>query len=327
MADLDIAEHRLPQDGRIKFKLFSRRGNDVDLRVSTLPVAYGEKVVMRILDQQKAILGLDSMGFSEENLNTYRRLIRQPYGMVLHVGPTGSGKTTTLYAALSEINSPERNIQTAEDPIEYMLTGINQTQMHHDIGLNFARALRAFLRQDPNVILVGEIRDVETASIAIEASLTGHLLFSTLHTNDAVGTVVRLIEMGIEPFLVSSSVLLVCAQRLLRRLCNCKQPDAPDEGEYKTLLSNGIDPTDLKVFRARGCDACSNTGYKGRMGSHEILTMSAELHEQVNRRAGDEELRASAVRGGMIPIFTDAMHKVGQGVTSFEEAVRVVRER
>jgi len=327
MAELDIAEHRLPQDGRIKFKMFSRKGTDVDLRVSTLPVAYGEKVVMRLLDQTSTVMGLDSMGFSEENITMYRKLIHQPYGMILHVGPTGSGKTTTLYAALSEINSPETNIQTAEDPVEYMLKGVNQTQMHHDIGLNFARALRAFLRQDPNVILVGEIRDVETASIAIEAALTGHLLFSTLHTNDAVGTVVRLIEMGIEPFLVSSSLLLVCAQRLLRRLCTCKQPDAPDEGETKTLLANGIDPTDLKVFRARGCEKCGNSGYKGRLGTHEILTMTSEFHELVNRRAGDEELRNAAVMGGMIPIFTDAMGKVAQGITSFEEAVRVVRER
>jgi type IV pilus assembly protein PilB len=327
MADLDIAEHRMPQDGRIKFKQYSRKNIDVDLRVSTLPVAYGEKVVMRLLDQAKAVLGLDSMGFSEENLAMYRNLIRQPYGMILHVGPTGSGKTTTLYAALSEINSPERNIQTAEDPVEYMLKGINQTQMHHDIGLNFARALRAFLRQDPNVILVGEIRDVETASIAIEAALTGHLLFSTLHTNDAVGTVVRLTEMGIEPFLVSSSLLLVCAQRLLRKLCACKQPDAPDEGEYKSLISNGIDPTDLKIYRARGCEKCSNSGYRGRLGTHEILTMSGDLHSLVNKKVGDEELRNAAVLAGMIPIYTDAMHKVAQGITSFEEAVRVVRER
>jgi type IV pilus assembly protein PilB len=327
MADLDIAEHRLPQDGRIKFKTFSRKGTDVDLRVSTLPVSYGEKVVMRLLDQTTTVRGLDSMGFSPENLAMYRKLIRQPYGMILNVGPTGSGKTTTLYAALSELNSPERNIQTAEDPVEYMLKGINQTQMHHDIGLNFARALRAFLRQDPNVILVGEIRDVETASIAIEAALTGHLLFSTLHTNDAVGTVVRLIEMGIEPFLVSSSLLLVCAQRLIRRLCDCKQPDAPDEGERNALQANGIDPSDLKIYRARGCEKCGNSGYKGRLGAHEILTMTSQLHELVNKRVGDEELRNASVMGGMIPIFTDAMKKVAQGITSFEEAVRVVRER
>jgi len=327
MAGLDIAEHRLPQDGRIRFKQYSRKGVDVDLRVSTIPVAYGEKVVMRILDQKKTMLGLDAMGFSEENLATYRKMIRQPYGMILHVGPTGSGKTTTLYAALTEINSPERNIQTAEDPIEYLLKGINQTQMHHEIGLDFARALRAFLRQDPNVILVGEIRDLETARIAIEAALTGHLLFSTLHTNDAVGTVVRLVEMGIEPFLVSSSLLLVCAQRLMRRLCDCKQPDAPDEGEARTFRSNGIDPHGLKIHRARGCDQCASTGYKGRIGTHEILTMNHELHELTNRRASDEELREAAVRGGMIPIFTDAMRKVAAGITSFEEAVRVVRER
>jgi len=327
MSGLDIAEHRLPQDGRIRFKTFSRKGVDVDLRVSTVPVAFGEKIVMRILDKQSAVLGLDSMGFSEQNLKMYRWAIQQPYGMVLHVGPTGSGKTTTLYAALAEINSPQINIQTAEDPVEYMLQGINQTQMHSDIGFTFATALRAFLRQDPDVVMVGEIRDVETATIGIEAALTGHLLFSTLHTNDAVGTVVRLVEMGIEPFLVSSSLLLICAQRLMRRLCNCKQPDAPDEGESKTLLSYGIDTDGLKVYRARGCGECGNTGYRGRTGTHEILTMTPELHQLTNSRASDEDLRAAAIQGGMIPIFQDAIAKVAEGLTSFEEAVRVVRER
>jgi len=327
MADLDIAEHRMPQDGRIKFKNYSRKRTDVDLRVSTIPVAFGEKIVMRLLDKQSAVIGLDSMGFSGENIVTYRNAIKQPYGMILHVGPTGSGKTTTLYAALAEINSPELNIQTAEDPVEYMLKGINQCQMHHDIGLDFAKALRAFLRQDPDVIMVGEIRDLETAMIGIEAALTGHLLFSTLHTNDAVGTVVRLIEMGIEPFLVSSSLLLVCAQRLMRRLCKCKQPDAPDEGETATLLQHGFDADEAKIHRPRGCDECSNTGYRGRTGTHEMLTMTPEFHELTNKRAADEELRNAAVRGGMIPIFRDAISKAFEGTTSFEEAVRVVRER
>jgi type IV pilus assembly protein PilB len=327
MAELDIAEHRLPQDGRITFKNYSRKGTDVDLRVSTIPVAFGEKIVMRLLDKQSAIIGLDSMGFSDENLVSYREAIKQPYGMVLHVGPTGSGKTTTLYAALAEINSPELNIQTAEDPVEYMLKGINQCQMHHDIGLDFARALRAFLRQDPDVVMVGEIRDLETAMIGIEAALTGHLLFSTLHTNDAVGTVVRLIEMGIEPFLVSSSLLLVCAQRLMRRLCKCKQPDSPDEGESATLLQHGFDTDEVKIHRPRGCGECSNTGYRGRTGTHEMLTMTPELHELTNKRSPDEDLRNAAVRGGMIPIYRDAISKAAAGITSFEEAVRVVRER
>lgn len=327
MSELDIAEHRMPQDGRIMFKNYSRTALDLDLRVSTIPVAFGEKIVMRLLDKQSAILGLDSMGFSGENLTSYRTAIKQPYGMVLHVGPTGSGKTTTLYAALAEINSPEINIQTAEDPVEYMLKGINQCQMHHDIGLDFAKALRAFLRQDPDVIMVGEIRDVETAMIGIEAALTGHLLFSTLHTNDAVGTVVRLIEMGIEPFLVSSSLLLICAQRLMRRLCKCKQPDAPDEGETSTLLQHGFDTDDVSIHRPRGCGECSNTGYRGRTGTHEILTMTPEFHELTNKRSPDEDLRNAAVRGGMIPIYRDAIAKAAAGVTSFEEAVRVVRER
>ncbi len=327
MSELDIAEHRMPQDGRIRFKDYSRKGLDLDLRVSTVPVAFGEKIVMRLLDKQSAIIGLDSMGFSEENLSAYRKAIKQPYGMVLHVGPTGSGKTTTLYAALAEINSPELNIQTAENPVEYMLKGINQCQMRHDIGLDFAKALRAFLRQDPDVIMVGEIRDLETAMIGIEAALTGHLLFSTLHTNDAVGTIVRLIEMGIEPFLVSSSLLLVCAQRLMRRLCRCKQPDAPDAGETSTLLQHGFDANDVSIHRPRGCADCSNTGYRGRTGTHEILTMTPEIHELTNKRSPDEDLRNAAVRGGMIPIFRDAIAKAASGITSFEEAVRVVRER
>ena len=327
MSALDIAEHRLPQDGRIKFKAYSRKGYDIDLRVSILPVAFGEKVVMRILDKQTTVQGMDTMGFSGENLATYRKAIRMPYGMILHVGPTGSGKTTTLYAALTEINKPELNIQTAEDPVEYMLKGINQSQMHHDIGYNFARALRAFMRQDPDVVMVGEIRDLETASIAVEAALTGHLLFSTLHTNDSVGTVVRLIEMGLEPFLVSSSLLLVCAQRLMRRLCGCRTPAKISEAEAGTFLGCGFDPGEFTLYAASGCGRCGSTGYRGRIGTHEVLTMTPELHELVNKRVGDEELHDAAIRGGMIPIFQDAVSKVVGGITSFEEAVRVVREK
>ena len=327
MSGLDIAEHRMPQDGRIKFKTFSRKGYDIDLRVSIIPVAFGEKVVMRILDKQSTVQGLDTMGFSAENLATYRKMIRMPYGMILHVGPTGSGKTTTLYAALTEINKPELNIQTAEDPVEYMLKGVNQSQMHHDIGYDFKRALRAFLRQDPDVVMVGEVRDLETASIAVEAALTGHLLFSTLHTNDSVGTIVRMVEMGLEPFLVSSSLLLVCAQRLMRRLCDCKVKAEPSESEQRALLTCGFDPDDLALYATGGCDNCGNTGYRGRTGTHEVLTMSPELHELVNKRAGDEDLHEAAIRAGMVPIFQDAMAKVAAGTTSFEEAVRVVREK
>ncbi len=252
-------------------------------------MVFGEKVVMRILDKTSTSVGLDKMGFSEHNLAIYEKLIKSPYGMVLHVGPTGSGKTTTLYAALNHINDPAINIQTAEDPVEYMLFGINQMQMRKEIGLTFSNALRCYLRQDPDVILVGEIRDLETAEIAIEASLTGHLLFSTLHTNDAAGTVTRFLDMGIQPFLVSSSLLLVCAQRLLRRLCpKCRVPYDASEEEIRLLedLAEGA-----TLFKAKGCEACNGSGYKGRIGSHEILTMNDAIKEAVLRSASSEEIR------------------------------------
>lgn len=326
MSGLDISERRLPQDGRIMFKNFSKNNIDIDLRVSTAPVAHGEKIVMRILDKKRSLLPLEKMGFSEKNLKTYRETIRKPYGMILHVGPTGSGKTTTLYAALQEINTPDINIQTAEDPIEYTLKGINQMQMNSEIGLTFARALRCFLRQDPDVILVGEIRDKETAEIAIEASLTGHLLFSTLHTNDAAGTVVRFLDMGIEPFLVSSSLLLVCAQRLMRRLCpKCKQGFKPSAEECKLL---NVEPNaDIIIYRPKGCSYCNNTGYKGRIGIHEILTVNAEIKELINKRAPSEIIKEAAVKnGGMTTLFQDAMEKVKQGHSSIEEALATVLE-
>ncbi|OGF98711.1 MAG: hypothetical protein A3F83_11985 [Candidatus Glassbacteria bacterium RIFCSPLOWO2_12_FULL_58_11] len=324
MAGLNIAERRLPQDGRIKFKEFTRTGIDIDLRVATGPMVFGEKVVMRILDKASTSVSLDMMGYSQHNLEIYEKIIDSPYGMILHVGPTGSGKTTTLYAALNHINSPEINIQTAEDPVEYMLFGINQMQMRREIGLTFASALRCYLRQDPDVILVGEIRDLETAEIAIEASLTGHLLFSTLHTNDAAGTVTRFIDMGIQPFLVSSSLLLVCAQRLLRKLCpKCKEQYEASEEEIQLLehLAEGA-----TLFRGKGCEACSGTGYKGRIGTHEILTMNDAIKEAVLRSASSEEIREEAIKNGMIPIYMDSMEKAAKGITSIEEVLRSVRK-
>jgi type II secretory ATPase GspE/PulE/Tfp pilus assembly ATPase PilB-like protein/putative methionine-R-sulfoxide reductase with GAF domain len=321
---MDISEHRMPQDGRIKFKEYNKRGIDIDLRVSIGPMAYGEKVCMRILDKTGSLLGLDKMGFTEKNLEIYRNAIKQPYGMVLHVGPTGSGKTTTLYAAVQEINTPDINIQTAEDPIEYMLKGINQMQMHKEIGLKFQTALRCFLRQDPDVILVGEIRDEETAEIAVEAALTGHLLFSTLHTNDAPGTVVRFVDMGLEPFLVSSSLLAVCAQRLMRRLCSkCKQPYEASEPEKKTLDLPLDKP--FTLYRAVGCDKCRGAGYKGRMGVHELMTLNPEMKELINKRVPSEILKEAAVRFNMVTLYEDAMTKVRNGASSLEEAISTVR--
>jgi type IV pilus assembly protein PilB len=323
MSGLDISERRLPQDGRIAFKEFTRTDIDVDLRVASAPMAYGEKIVMRLLDKTSTALGLEVMGFFPEQLEEYRRSIREPYGMILHVGPTGSGKTTTLYSALSEINKPNINIQTAEDPIEYNLMGINQLQVRKDIGLTFSAALRSYLRQDPDVILVGEIRDFETASIAIEAALTGHLLFSTLHTNDAAGTVVRFIEMGIEPFLVASSLLVVCAQRLMRRLCKCKVPHEATPEERETIgIAEGEEVT---VCAPGGCPRCANTGYKGRIGVYELLFMNQEIRDLTNKRVSSDLIRDAAIENGMVSLFRDAMRKVKNGTTSLEEALRVVR--
>ncbi|MCO5165206.1 MAG: Flp pilus assembly complex ATPase component TadA [Planctomycetes bacterium] len=334
MSNLDIAERRLPQDGKIKFKRFSKRGLDLDLRVATGPMAFGEKCVMRLLAKGSIALGLDAMGFSEQNLAKYRWGCKQPYGMVLNVGPTGSGKTTTLYSGLTEVNSIDVNIQTAEDPIEYPLDGINQMQMQKDIGLTFAAALKCYLRMDPDIILVGEIRDLETAEIGIEASLTGHLLFSTLHTNDAAGTVTRFIEMGIEPFMVSSSLLVVCAQRLLRRVCDkCRKEWTPSEREMK-LLMRDTRPCPPQMFihndaRKAGekklCARCAGAGYKGRIGTHEVLTLNDELRELINKSASSHEIKEAAVRAGMSTIFQDALHKVKQGITDLEDVMANVK--
>jgi type IV pilus assembly protein PilB len=324
MSTLDIAEKRLPQDGRIIFKHFTKTGIDVDLRVSMAPINHGEKVCMRILDKTKSTLPLDKLGYSESNLEVYRDIIKSPYGMVLHCGPTGSGKSMTLYSALGEVYNPSLNIQTAEDPIEYTLKGVNQMQMKKEIGLTFASALRCFLRQDPDIILVGEIRDLETAEIAIEAALTGHLLFSTLHTNDAPTTVTRFSEMGIEPFMVSSTLLCVCAQRLMRRLCTkCKVAYTPTAEETK-LLGFEEDSKE-RVYKKGGCSKCGGSGYKGRVGIHELMLVNDEIRDIINKRGSAEDVRDAAIRNGMITLHKDSMEKVRDGISSVEEALRTVR--
>jgi type IV pilus assembly protein PilB len=322
MCNLDIAERRLPQDGRIVFKKYTKKNIDIDLRVATGPMNFGEKVVMRILDKQKSTLPLTALGFSEENLAKYRECIRQPYGMILHCGPTGSGKSMTLYSALSEVNTPDVNIQTAEDPIEYTLAGINQMQMSRPIGLTFARALRCYLRMDPDVILVGEIRDKETAEIAMEAALTGHLLVSTLHTNDAPSTIARFTEMGAEPFNISASLVCVCAQRLLRRVCkNCKQPYDPKDRE-KALLEKALGWSG-QIFRANphGCHLCGGNGYKGRVGIHELMINSEELTAAINKEIETAQIKRIAMRDGMKTLHQDSMLKVKLGTTTIEEAL------
>ncbi len=325
MCNLDISERRLPQDGRIIFKQYTKKNLDLDLRVSTAPLNHGEGVVMRILDKQKTTLPLPALGFSEENLGKYRECIRQPYGMILHCGPTGSGKSMTLYSALNEINTPDIVIRTAEDPIEYTLPGLNQMQMHRQIGLTFATALRAFLRQDPDIILVGEIRDKETAGIAVEAALTGHLLISTLHTNDAPTTVARLTEMGVEPFMVSSSLLCVCAQRLMRRVCKqCRQQIEP-QGREKEILEKGIGWSG-PIFKAnaKGCPKCGGSGYKGRVGIHELMVTNDELVDGINKEMEAAELKKIAMRGGMKTLHQDSLLKVKDGLTTLEEAISTV---
>ncbi|MDB6168900.1 MAG: type secretion system protein [Verrucomicrobia bacterium] len=325
MCNLDIAERRLPQDGRIIFKHFTKKSLDLDLRVSSAPLNHGEGMVMRILDKQKATLPLPALGFSEEALARYREVIRQPYGMILHCGPTGSGKSMTLYSALNEINSPELVIRTAEDPIEYTLAGINQMQMHRQIGLTFATALRSFLRQDPDIILVGEIRDKETADVAVEAALTGHLLMSTLHTNDAPSTIARLADMGIEPFMISSSLLCVCSQRLMRRVCKTCRVSYQPQGREKEILEKAIGWSGT-IYRhsPRGCSKCGGSGYKGRVGIHELMVSNDELVEAINNEVETAELKKLAMKGGMKSLHQDSLLKVKEGLTSLEEAIATV---
>jgi type IV pilus assembly protein PilB len=324
MSKLDIAEKRLPQDGRIKIR-FAAEGaaKEIDFRVSVLPTLFGEKIVMRLLDKDKLMLDMTKLGFEPESLKKLEAAIAKPWGMVLVTGPTGSGKTNTLYSSIAKINTPETNIMTAEDPVEFNMVGVNQVQVRENIGLNFAAALRSFLRQDPNIILVGEIRDFETAEIAVKAALTGHLVLSTLHTNDAPSTINRLMNMGIEPFLVASSVNLICAQRLVRRICgNCKEdhatpPQALVEAGFTQEESQSVVPK-----RGKGCSTCNSTGYKGRVGLYEVMEITDELRELVLIGASALELRKKAVEDGMITLRRSGLQKVMQGITTIEEVAR-----
>ena len=322
MSQMDIAERRLPQDGRIKLKL--GKGKELDFRVSVLPTLFGEKVVLRLLDKSNLQLDMTKLGFEADPLNNFQNAIHMPYGMVLVTGPTGSGKTTTLYSALTELNKVTENISTAEDPVEYNLPGINQVQQREDIGLNFAASLRSFLRQDPDIIMVGEIRDYETAEVAIKSALTGHLVLSTLHTNDAPSTVTRLLNMGIEPFLVTASVNLVLAQRLARKVCpECK---TPVEVNPQALIDMGMKPegaTKAQLYKGVGCRHCNNTGYKGRIALYEVMPFQDELKELVLQGASSAELKAEAIRLGMKTLRRAGLSKLVEGTTTMEEVLRV----
>jgi len=320
LADLNIAERRVPQDGRIKLKIGRRV---IDFRVSTLPVLFGEKIVLRILDKGNLTLELEKFGMEERAEKQFCEAIAQPYGMVLVTGPTGSGKTTTLYSALSRINTGDTNIMTAEDPVEYNLRGINQTQVRTDIGMTFAAALRAFLRQDPNIIMVGEIRDLETGSIAVKAALTGHLVLSTLHTNDAASTVTRMIDMGIEPFNVASAVNLITAQRLVRRICNNCRVEAKYTPEV--LAASGLTEEEVRTttfYRGEGCDACNGQGYSGRQGLYEVMAMTPKLRRMVLQGASTAELKDAAVEEGMLTLRMDGLSKVRKGITTLDEVIK-----
>jgi type IV pilus assembly protein PilB len=320
MSSLNIAERRVPQDGRIKLKMGRRV---IDFRVSTLPVIFGEKVVLRILDKGNLTLDLQKFGFEAKAEKDLMRAILNPYGMVLVTGPTGSGKTTTLYSALSRINTPEVNIMTAEDPVEYNLHGINQVQVRPDIGMTFAAGLRAFLRQDPNIIMVGEIRDLETGGIAIKAALTGHLVLSTLHTNDAASTVTRMIDMGIEPFNVASAVNLIVAQRLVRRICwDCKEEHQYSEDELAALALDPEEARGITFYRGAGCDACGGTGYKGRQGLYEVMPLSPELRRMILRGVSAPDMMQQAMEEGMLTLRMDGIMKIKKGVTTLEEVVK-----
>jgi type IV pilus assembly protein PilB len=324
MAKLDIAEKRLPQDGRIKIR-FAVDGatKEIDFRVSCLPTLFGEKIVLRLLDKDKLMLDMTKLGFEPESLSKLEHAISKPWGMVLVTGPTGSGKTNTLYSSIAKINTPETNIMTAEDPVEFNLVGVNQVQVRENIGLNFAAALRSFLRQDPNIILVGEIRDFETAEIAVKASLTGHLVLSTLHTNDAPGTISRLMNMGIEPFLVASSVNLICAQRLVRRICTQCKEDHPLPPQAMTDAGfTAEEATQVVPKRGKGCERCNGTGYKGRVGLYEVMEVTEELRELILVGASALELKRKAVDEGMITLRRSGLRKVMEGVTTIEEVAR-----
>jgi type IV pilus assembly protein PilB len=325
MAKLDISEKRLPQDGRIKIRLkVEDRSREMDFRVSSLPTLWGEKIVLRLLDKTKLMLDMTKLGFEPQSLERFKRAISKPYGIVLVTGPTGSGKTNTLYSAIAQLNKPDTNIMTAEDPVEFNLMGINQVQIKDAIGLNFASALRAFLRQDPNIILVGEIRDYETAEIAVKAALTGHLVLSTLHTNDAPSTVSRLVNMGIEPFLVGTAVNLIQAQRLIRRICNnCKEEmrDVPS----KMLVEIGFAPEEvesLRIYKGRGCPTCNGTGYKGRVGLYEVMEISEGIRDLIMVGATAVEIKRKALEEGMLTLRMSGLEKIKAGITSIEEVLR-----
>jgi len=320
MANLDIAEKRLPQDGRISLRL---AGRQVDVRVATLPTGHGERAVLRLLDKEDGRLELTALGMSPAILASVDKLIHQPHGIVLVTGPTGSGKTTTLYAALSRIDAHGQNIMTVEDPVEYELAGVSQTQVNPRIGMTFARALRSILRNDPDVVMIGEIRDLETAQIAVQASLTGHLVLATLHTNDAISATTRLTDMGVEPYLLSSSILGVLAQRLVRKLCPaCKRAVAPTDADRAEL--GGHDA--VQLFGPVGCDACHGTGYSGRTGVYELFVVDSEAKRLIHSSNSEQDLRAHAAARGMLSLREDGLRWVLSGVTSLEEVVRVTRE-
>jgi len=324
MAKLDISEKRLPQDGRIKIKIkLQGKNKEMDYRVSVLPTLFGEKIVLRLLDKENLMLDMTRLGFEQDSLTKFEKAIFKPYGMVLVTGPTGSGKTNTLYSSISRVNTPETNIITAEDPVEFNLHGINQVQMKEQIGLNFAAALRSFLRQDPNIILVGEIRDFETAEIAVKAALTGHLVLSTLHTNDAPSTINRLMNMGIEPYLVATSVHLICAQRLVRRLCKeCKEEVQMPQQALLDIGYQAADAPKVKLFKGRGCTVCNNTGYKGRVGLYEVMEITDELREMILCGASSLELKNKALEQGMLSLRQSGLRKIREGLTTVEEVVR-----
>ncbi len=324
MAKLDIAEKRLPQDGRIKIKMkLQGKTKEMDFRVSVLPCLFGEKIVLRLLDKENLMLDMTKLGFEPESLQKFEKAIFRPYGMVLVTGPTGSGKTNTLYSSMSRVNTPETNIMTAEDPVEFNLHGINQVQVKEQIGLNFAAALRAFLRQDPNIVLVGEIRDFETAEIAVKAALTGHLVLSTLHTNDAPSTVNRLMNMGIEPFLVATSLNLVCAQRLVRRLCKeCKEELHMPPSAMVDIGFSPEEASRVKLYKGKGCQNCNNTGYRGRIGLYEVLEVGESLRELILTGASALELRRQGMEEGMVSLRQSGLCKIRDGMTTVEEVLR-----
>ncbi|MFZ3089085.1 MAG: type II secretion system ATPase GspE [Nitrospirota bacterium] len=323
MAGMNIAEKRLPQDGRIKLKI---AGKDIDIRVSVIPVAFGERIVLRLLHREDVLLGLEDIGLSGDNLDKINNLITKPHGIVLVTGPTGSGKTTTLYSCLSKINAPDKNIITIEDPIEYQLKGIGQIQVNAKINLTFANGLRSILRQDPDVILIGEIRDTETAEIAIQASLTGHLVFSTLHTNDAAGAVTRLVDMKVEPFLVSSSVIAILAQRLVRVLCpDCRVKYIPAAEEIVRLELGKIETEDIHFYRAAGCERCTNTGYLGRAGIYELLVIDDDIRALIMKETDSNTIKAMAIKRGMKTLRQDGAGKVMAGITTVDEVIRVTQ--